>query len=127
MKRILIAAMLVAATGGALAQDTSVRMLMQPGAQAQAQAMANQARVTVSYNLYVPGPVGLSDAGIAAQEHARRSMYTLAAKECEVLRETIAVECRLETINVNVNRHQGQQQPEGFSIGANVGYRVTLK
>lgn len=122
MTRLMVAAILMAVTGGAVAQDAPVRMLIQQGVP----AYGEQARVNVSYSLYVPGPVGLSDAGVAAQEQARRTMYALAAKECTVLRDTIASDCRMEAINVNINRHQGQQ-PEGFSIGANVNYRVTLK
>jgi hypothetical protein len=85
-----------------------------------------QIRVQVSVSFYVPGPTGESDAAFRAQERARRTVYELAGRECALLREVIASECRLESINVNINRHAGQQ-PEGFQAGGNFGYRITLK
>lgn len=53
---------------------------------------------------------------INAQENARRTLYMVADKECMILRETIATECRLENINVNVNR---MRHPNPETINAN--------
>ena len=83
-----------------------------------------QVRVNIGINMFVPATGGLT---IAAQENVRRQIYELANKECGVLRDTIADDCRMEGINVNVNRQHGQQPVEGFNVNANVNYRVTLK
>jgi hypothetical protein len=61
-----------------------------------------------------------------AQERARKALYDSASRECDVLRAAIAAECRLESINVNINRNYGQQQ-EGFNVNGNFGYRVIMK
>jgi hypothetical protein len=39
----------------------------------------------------------------------------------------IASECRLESVNVNMNRNYGNQQPEGFNANGSFTYRVMLK
>jgi hypothetical protein len=83
-----------------------------------------QVRVNIGINMFVPAAGGLT---IATQEGIRRQIYDLASKECAVLRDTIADDCRMEGINVNVNRQHGQQPVEGFNVNANVNYRITLK
>jgi hypothetical protein len=115
-------ALLSLAAGAAVAQDSAARTSMalvhgQQGA---------QVRINVAVNFFVPGPAGLDQQGLQAQERARRTIYRMAVHECAVLRETIAGDCRMEAVNVNANRHHGQQ-PDGFSVSANMTFRVTLK
>lgn len=85
-----------------------------------------EVRVQVSMNFFVPGAVNASDESFDAQERVRKSMYERANKECEVLKAALASECRLEAININVNRQYGQQM-EGFNANSNMTYKVTLK
>jgi hypothetical protein len=49
----------------------------------------------------------------------------MAARECGLLEDTIAAECRLESINVNLNRQAGQV--EGFIAMGQLGFRITRK
>jgi hypothetical protein len=84
-------------------------------------------RVQVTVNFFVAGPTNDSDASLQAQEHARRAIYQTAGRKCEALRATIAEECRLETANVTINRQWMPQQQEGFTVGGNLTFRVTLK
>lgn len=84
-------------------------------------------RVTVSMSFFVVAPTDDSEAAVKAQEQARRVMYESAARECDVLRAAIASDCRLESISITVNRQYGAQNPQGFNVGGNFGYRVTLK
>ncbi len=119
MKRITIAAVLCLGCGVASAQQTFSEV--QRAALAQQNA---QVRVNIGINMFVPATGGLT---IGAQEGMRRQIYELANKECAVLRDTIADDCRMEGINVNVNRQHGQQPVEGFNVSANINYRVTLK
>jgi hypothetical protein len=83
-------------------------------------------RVQVTLNYFVPGPAGDSEEANRLRDRARRSLYEMATRECTLMLEVIASECKLEAINVNINRHPGQQ-PEGFQAGANMTYRITLK
>jgi hypothetical protein len=83
-------------------------------------------RVQVAINIFVPGAV--ADVDDPKLEHARRSLYQFAAHECDVLREVIAKDCRIESIQVNLNRHQQYaQQVEGFQANASVSLQITPK
>jgi hypothetical protein len=84
-------------------------------------------RVQVSLGFFVPGAVNGSEASLKSQEDARSALYRAAAHECEVLTAAIAAECRVESLNVHINRNFGQPQNEGFTANGNFGYRVTLK
>jgi hypothetical protein len=84
-------------------------------------------RVNLSLSVFVPGAVAEADDPKLRQ--ARRSLYELAGRECELLRDVLAKDCRLEGIQVNLNRqHQyGRDQLEGFLANANVNLQITPK
>ena len=84
-------------------------------------------RVQVNVGFFVPGVVNGSEASLKSQEDARSAHYRAAAHECEVLKAAIASECRVESLNVNINRNYGQPQNEGFTANGSFGYRVMLK
>ncbi len=91
---------------------------------------ASPIRVQLSVNFFVPGPANESDQSMALRDRASRAIYEMAARECEILREKLADDCRLESVNVNLNRQQqqfGGQQVEGFQAGGTLGYRITQK
>ena len=132
MKRqMAMAALLALCIGPSAAQDgvtlrevqtreAPVRGLMIPAPQ------GDQVRVSMNLTLFVPGPPGLSEQSLQAQEQARRAMDQLAVKECAVLRETIASDCRIESMSVNGNQHPGQRPP-GMSVQTGMTYRITLR
>ena len=84
-------------------------------------------RVQVNINFFVPGPVANSEASLKVQEDARSALYKAAGRECDVLKEAIAAECRIESVSVNMNRNYGQPQNEGFTANGSFGFRVSLK
>jgi len=90
---------------------------------------AGPIRVQLSVNFFVPGPANESEQSVALRDRASRTIYDMAARECEILREKLADDCRLESVNVNLNRQQqlGGQQVEGFQAGGTLGYRITQK
>ncbi|HXD43508.1 MAG TPA: hypothetical protein VN655_00110 [Pseudolabrys sp.] len=114
------AAILLAAP--ALAQN----IVIQPRAGSAAEAKGD-IRVNVAMSFFVAAPTDDSEPAVKAQEQARRVIYESAARECDVLRGTIAGECRLESININVNRQYGNQVPQGFNASGNFTYHVKLK
>lgn len=122
MLRICLTAMFVIA--GAVAAHTQTIVVkpndrpMMPGGE--------QVRVSVGINLFIPLSEG-GDQSVKAQEDARRIVYDLAGHECAVLREVLASECRLESINVNVQRNQFGPQRDGLNVNGNVGFRVVPK
>jgi hypothetical protein len=56
-------------------------------------------RIATAFRVAVAVNEGPSVPNMAAQELARRELYTMAAKECSILSETFKAECRLGSIN----------------------------
>jgi hypothetical protein len=91
-------------------------------------AQLNAVQVRVNTNFFVPAPMSDGEAAVKAQEQARRLLYQSGSHECELLRATIASDCQLESVNVNMmSRNFGPQRPDGFNANATFTYRVTLK
>jgi hypothetical protein len=90
-------------------------------------------RITLGVNMFMHAPNDDSEQALKAQEAARRMIYDLAGHECAILRDVLATECRLESINVNVQRVPGnqfgaqQQKVEGFNVNGNIGFRIAPK
>jgi len=51
----------------------------------------------------------------------------MAARECDLLRDVIAKDCRMESVSNNINRQYGNQQQEGFTITGSMNFQITLK
>ncbi|MEY9361987.1 hypothetical protein ABH994_004708 [Bradyrhizobium yuanmingense] len=107
------------------AQSQSQRVLIEQGSGGLRQE--GSVRVQTSINFFVAGPSGDSDEAQKLRERARRSVYEMAARECDLLREVLARDCRMESVNTNVNRQFGQQQTEGFNISGTMAFQITLK
>jgi len=59
-------------------------------------------------------------------------IYELAGRECAILLDVLASECRIESVNVNVqrspaNQFGGQQRAEGFNLNGNIVFRIVPK
>lgn len=82
-----------------------------------------EAQITVSFSIPFfseeRDPLKL----VVAQAQFRKQLHEVASRECVALVETIADECRLASMNVNV------QNPSQIAtiMSANAQYRVTLK
>ncbi len=104
-------------------QDGRVQGVFQPGRQ------DGFVRVQSSLNFFVPAPAGDSEDAQKSREKARRMIYETAARECDLLKETLAKDCRLENINSNIstNRQYGPAPQEGFTINGSMSFQITLK
>jgi len=94
--------------------------------------VAEQVRVSVAVNLFVAAPNDESELALKAQEDGRRLVYNVAARECALLRDLLASDCRLDSVNVNVQRvtaaqNFNQQKNDGFNINGNVTFRIMPK
>jgi hypothetical protein len=122
MKRhigIFLASALALALGswGAVAQDAQ--------SNAKADRREEPVRIQVSINLFFPGPTGESEEAVKLRDRVRRSVYEMAGNECSLVEQVLAKTCRLESVNVNLNRQAGQA--EGYAAGGSFVLRVTLK
>ena len=119
MKRlgILFASTLALCSWGAAAQDAK------PGATADRRE--EPVRIQVSINLFFPGPTGESEEAVKLRDRVRRSIYEMAGNECSLVEQVLAKTCRLEAVNVTLNRQAGGA--EGYAAGGSFTLRVTLK
>jgi hypothetical protein len=87
-------------------------------------------RVQNNFSFFVAGPGGDSDEAKKARDNARRAIYGIAAKECDLLREVLAKDCKLESISSNISnndRQYGQPQPEGYTVNGSMNLQIILK
>lgn len=87
-------------------------------------------RIQTSISFFVAGSGG-EDELPQKLDQARKMVYLLAARECELLRSTIAKDCKLEQVSSNVRQTEGRppqlQQPSGYNVSGTIGSVVSLK
>jgi hypothetical protein len=61
------------------------------------------------------------------RERARRAVHQLAIRECALAKEVFGNECRLESVNVNINavRQAGSGTSEGHNVNSNFVLHLT--
>jgi hypothetical protein len=95
--------------------------------QAAGQRQETWVRVQTTFNFVVPGPTGDSEQARKSADSARRSIYEMAAHECDLLREVLAKDCRIEQVSSNIGRQFGQQQPDGYTVNGSMNFSITVK
>jgi hypothetical protein len=108
----------------AVAQTPGQRIILE---QTGASRQEGLVRIQSTINFFVAGPTGESEEAQKLRDRARRAVYEMAARECDLLREVIAKDCRLEQVSNNINRQYGNQQQEGFNITGSMSFQITLK
>jgi predicted dehydrogenase len=83
--------------------------------------------VQSTINFFVAGPSNDSEEAQKLRDRARRSIYEMATHECDLLREVLAKDCRMESVNTNINRQFGPHQSEGFNVSGSMSFQITLK
>lgn len=86
---------------------------------------AETVRVNIGMNFMLTGvsdPIG-DDARL--RDRTRRNVYQMALKECDLLLELLASECRIEAISINLNRNL--QAADSINVSASVALRVIQK
>jgi hypothetical protein len=84
-------------------------------------------RIQTNINFFVTGPTGEGEEAQKLRDRARRIVYEMAAHECDVLREVLAKDCRMESVNTNIGRQFGQQQQEGYTVNGSMSFQISLK
>lgn len=108
----------------AVAQSPGQRIILEQSGGSPRQEGA--VRIQSSVSFFIAGPTGDSEDAQKLRERARRAIYEMAARECDLLREVLAKDCRMESVTTNVNRQFGQQ-PEGLIVNGSMNFQVTLK
>lgn len=113
-RKILLTVLLAALLGGTAAAQQRPRQ-------------EGLVRVQLQIQMFITGPTDESEEAERQRERARKMLYDMAARECELMRNTIANDCRLENVNVNLNRQGGPNQPNGYMVMGSMAYQITLK
>jgi hypothetical protein len=108
----------------AVAQTPGQRIIME---QMGASRQEGWVRIQSTINFFVAGPTGESEEAQKLRDRARRAVYEMAARECDLLREVIAKDCRMEQVSNNINKQYGNQQQEGFTVTGSMNFQITLK
>jgi hypothetical protein len=88
----------------------------------EAERRADPSRVQVGLNSFFAGPIDESDDAVKLRDRVRRSIHQMAASECTLVEQILAKACRLESINLYLNRQAGP--PEGYMANRNFVLRV---
>jgi hypothetical protein len=128
LRKFLVAASAaVVLAGAALAQTDGQRIVIERGP-SPAPRQEGLVRVQASINLFIPGPTGDTDEAARNRDRARRAIYEMAARECDLLREVLAKDCRMESVSTNIHRQGGQPQAvEGYNVTGQIGLQIMLK
>jgi hypothetical protein len=108
----------------AVAQTPSQRIVMEQSGSVRQEGWV---RIQSTISFFVAGPTGESEEAQKLRDRARRAVYEMAARECDLLRDAIAKDCRMEQVSNNIIRQYGQQQQEGFNITGSMSFQITLK
>ncbi len=109
----------------AMAQSPGQRIILEQSGGSPRQE--GSVRVQSSVNFFVAGPTGEGEEAQKLRDRARRTVYEMAARECDLLREVLAKDCRMESVNSNLTRQQFGQQQEGFTVNGSMNFVITVK
>jgi hypothetical protein len=122
---ILAGASLLLSLAPSAAQTPGQRIMIEQSGSPSRQE--GQVRIQTSINFFVTGPTGDGEEAQKLRDKARRTIYEMAARECDLLREVLAKDCRMESVNSNIGRQFGQQQQEGYTVNGSMSFQITLK
>jgi len=130
MLRFLLSSALLLCMSAASAQTIGV-VAVDKARVAAVATLEAPVRVSLGINMFVPASDGDGAQALKAQEDGRKMIYEAATRECEVLRASIASDCHLESININVQRVSASQnyaqRTDGYNISGNMSYRIGVK
>jgi len=132
LRLLLLPTVFVGALVASAEAQTIVINPNRPGVLPPAKAAAESVRITVGVSTFTPAPAGDGDAALKAQEDGRRLIYDIAGRECAMMLQTLASDCHIESINVNVqhvpaNQNFNGPRGEGYNISGNISYRIVPK
>lgn len=132
MRRFVLLPAIFAVFATAASAQTIVINPNRQGMPPPAVPTAQPVRISLSVNIFVPTPSDDSAQALKAQEDGRKMIYESAAHECDVLLDTLAKDCRLESINISVqhlpaNQNFNGAKVDGYNIGGNISFQIWPK
>lgn len=85
-------------------------------------------KIAVTYQFFLEGKTQTMADQSTLADQGRKHLYLMLAKECVVLKQTIADTCSIERASVNAQlRKRSRSKNNGVRISASASYRIVLK
>jgi hypothetical protein len=113
-------------SGSALAQTSTLKPFPLRGPPPLTQTAG--VKIAVTYQFFIEGPTRTMADQAALADQGRKHLYLMLAKECVVLKETIADACAIERASVNAQlRNRTRLKSKGVRVSGSASYRIQLK
>jgi hypothetical protein len=85
-------------------------------------------KIAVTYQFFIEGQTQTMENQASLADQGRKHLYLMLAKECVVLKQTIAATCAIERASVNAQlRQRSRRKNSGVRVSGSVSYRIVLK
>jgi len=116
----------LSAGSSAIAQSSTLKPFPLTGGKAV--ALTKGVKIAVTYQFFIDGPTSTMADQSKLADQGRKHLYLMLAKECVVLKETIAETCAIQRASVNAQlRKQSRSRNNGVRISGSASYQIQLK
>ena len=110
----------------AIAQTSTLKPFPLTGGKAESTTQG--VKIAVTYQFFIEGPTSSMADQSKLADQGRKHLYLMLAKECVVLKQTIAETCAIQRASVNAQlRKQSRSRSNGVRISGSASYRIELK
>ena len=121
-----VMALTLGASIPAMAQSSTLKPF--PLAGSKTAPSATGVKIAVTYQFFIEGRTQTMAEQAALADQGRKHLYLMLAKECVVLKETIAETCAIQRASVNAQlRNQSRSKNNGVRISGSASYSIELK
>lgn len=126
---IALAALLTTlASHSALAQSGPLKPFPLSGSSSSSSPNTSNVKIAVTYQFFIEGSTRTMADQAALADQGRKHLYLMLAKECVVLKETIAQSCAIQRASVNAQlRNRTRSKNKGLRISGSASYTIELK
>ncbi|MGI9477717.1 MAG: hypothetical protein ACR2PI_13525 [Hyphomicrobiaceae bacterium] len=118
--------LMLAASAGAMAQSSTLKPFPLTGASSVSNTQG--VKIAVTYQFFIEGRTQTMADQAALADQGRKHLYLMLAKECVVLKETIAETCAIQRASVNAQlRNRSRSKNNGLRISGSASYSIQLK
>lgn len=85
-------------------------------------------KIAVTYQFFIEGQTQTMENQASLADQGRKHLHLMLAKECVVLKQTIAATCAIERASVNAQlRQRSRRKNSGVRVSGSASYRIVLK
>ena len=124
---VTLALIMTLASHGAVAQSSSLKPFPLSSS-ASSSSNTSSVKIAVTYQFFLEGKTQTMAEQAALADQGRKHLYLMLAKECVVLKETIAQSCAIQRASVNAQlRNRSRSKNRGLRISGSATYTIELK